>query len=135
MVKRAWLSVTPEPERELPLAVATLRSERRPKPAAVAVEQARIERLVLRGAQRQWIDYLRKVVELIDRHEATEDADVQLARVRAIEVIANHHNLLLGLPGPGAMWTSADRAHLGMLLSNGRQTPEASSTGGGHEHH
>ena len=51
MVKRAsWLSVTPEPERELPEAVATLAAGRRADDREVARERERIERLVLRGA-------------------------------------------------------------------------------------
>ena len=67
MVKRAsWLSITPEPERELPDAVATLTAGRRAGPDAVAAEQARIERLILHGSQRRWLAYLHDVVELID---------------------------------------------------------------------
>ncbi len=67
MVKRApWLSLTPEPERELPAAVATLVCGRRPTDEAVADEAARIERLVLRGSERRWDSYLHDVVELID---------------------------------------------------------------------
>ena len=103
MVKRAsWLSVTPEPERELPDAVATLTHGRHAPAGAVARERARIERLVLRGSQRRWLTYLHEVVELIDRHAGDSDPDVVGARSRAAAVIANHHNLLLGLPGAGA---------------------------------
>ena len=48
MVKRAsWLSVTPEPERELPEAVATLTAGHRAPSEAVARERERVERLVL----------------------------------------------------------------------------------------
>jgi hypothetical protein len=120
MVKRAsWLSVTPEPERELPEAVATLTSGRRAPPQAVAAERARIERLVLRGSQRRWLDYLHRVVELIDGPAVTGnpdvDPDVDRARSRARAVIANHHNLLLGLPGAGARLTATDRARLAAL--------------------
>jgi hypothetical protein len=98
MVKRAsWLSITPEPERELPEAVATLAAGRRASPAAVTAEQARIERLILYGTQRRWLAYLHEVVNLIDAGRASEDPDVAAARHRAATVIANHHNLLLGL--------------------------------------
>jgi hypothetical protein len=98
MVKRAsWLSITPEPERELPEAVATLAAGRRAGPDAVAAEQARIERLILHGTQRRWLAYLHEVVDLIAAQRASEDPDVIVARHRAITVIANHHNLLLGL--------------------------------------
>ncbi len=114
MVKRAaWLSITPEPERELPDAVATLAAGGRPESAAVDAERRRIERLVLHGSQRRWLAYLHEVVELIERRQACADPDVRAARRRAATVVANHHNLLLALPGPGARLTTIDRARLG----------------------
>jgi hypothetical protein len=115
MVKReSWLSITPEPERELPEAVATLTCGGVPPAAAVARERERIERLVLRGSARQWLAYLRGVVELIDRSGASADQNeiVAGARARATAVISNHHNLLLALPGRAAEWTAADRERL-----------------------
>jgi hypothetical protein len=117
MVKRAtWLSVTPEPERELPEAVATLSAGGRAFPDAVEAERVRIERLVLHGSQRRWLAYLHDVVELIERSTPAEDPDVTRARARAVAVIANHHNLLLALPGAGARWTAYDRARLEELM-------------------
>ena len=116
MVKRAtWLSVTPEPERELPRAVATLAGGSRPDADAVAREQARIEQLVLHGSQRQWLSYLHEVVELIESSGGSTDPDVVDARSRATAVIANHHNLLLALPGSGAVRTADDRIALQRL--------------------
>jgi hypothetical protein len=113
MVKRAtWLSVTPEPERELPEAVATLAVGHRPPAAAVDAERARIEGLVLHGSQRGWLRYLHGVVDLIERGGGDGDPDVDRARERAIAVIANHHNLLLAHPGVGARLTAGDRARL-----------------------
>jgi len=113
MIKRAaWLSVTPEPERELPQAVATLAHGGRPASAAVDQERARIERLVLHGSQRDWLAYLHGVVELIDQRAGADDGDVAWARDRATAVISNHHNLLLALPGSGAARTAADRRRL-----------------------
>lgn len=113
MVKRAaWLSITPEPERELPDAVATLAAGGRPEPAAVDAERRRIEWLVLHGSQRRWLAYLHEVVELIERRRGCGDADVRAARRRAASVVANHHNLLLALPGPGARLTTIDRMRL-----------------------
>ena len=118
MVKRAsWLSVTPEPERELPAAVATLTSGARPTDGAVADEATKIERLVLHGSQRGWNRYLHRVVGLIERHADDPDPDVARARVLAARVIANHHNLLLALPGRGAQQTEADRRRLAQLLA------------------
>jgi hypothetical protein len=118
MVKRApWLSVTPEPERELPEAVATLRSGASPAAEAVAEETERIEQLVLRGSERRWDSYLHDVVSLIDQRAADADPDVARARAVAIAVISNHHNLLLALPGRGARRTEADRRRLTQLLA------------------
>lgn len=116
MVKRAsWLSVTPEPERELPEAVATLCAGQRARGDAVARERERIERLVLHGSQRRWLSYLHEVVELLDRNVRDEDPAVARARVRAAAVIANHHNLLLALPGRAGAVTAADRARMERL--------------------
>lgn len=118
MVKRvSWLSVTPEPERELPAAVAALRHGRCPGPEAVAAERTRIEQLVLRGSQRGWLAYLHDVVGLIERPDRG-DAHVARARARAIAVLANHHNLLLGLPGRAAERTARDRARLSKLAGD-----------------
>jgi hypothetical protein len=116
MVKRAsWLSITPEPERELPEAVATLSAGHRAEPVAVAAEAARIEHLILRGSQRRWLAYLHGVVDLITAANGSEDPEVAAARARAIGVIANHHNLLLGLPGEGARLTATDSSRLRAL--------------------
>jgi hypothetical protein len=116
MVKRAsWLSVTPEPERELPVAVATLASGRRAPDAEVERERDRVERLVLHGSQRQWLQYLHDVVELIQARAGVDDPEVARARTRAAAVIANHHNLLLALPGSGAARTADDRIALQRL--------------------
>jgi hypothetical protein len=122
VVKRAsWLSVTPEPEQELPAAVATLVRGARPSEDAVADEAAQLERLVLRGTQRGWNHYLHHVVELIEQRAHDPDPDVARARTLAAQVIANHHNLLLALPGRGAQRTESDRRRLAQLLANGRE--------------
>ncbi len=123
MVKRAsWLSFTPEPERELPEAVATLACGGAPSADAVARERARVERLVLHGSERQWLAYLRGVVELIDRSGGTDRDDesesVSRARARATAVISNHHNLLLALPGRAAEKTAADRVRLAAMQTD-----------------
>ncbi len=119
MVKRAsWLSITPEPERELPEAVATLSAGHRAGPDAVAAEEARIERLILHGGRRRWLAYLHDVVNLIAVGDGADDPDVAAARERATKVIANHHNLLMGLPGDGVggdSFTATDSSRLRAL--------------------
>ncbi len=124
MVKRAsWLSITPEPERELPEAVATLSCGGAPPADAVVRERERVERLVLRGSARQWLAYLHEVVELIERSNASADQSevVARARARASAVISNHHNLLLALPGRAADWTAADRERLAATSTDQRK--------------
>jgi hypothetical protein len=119
MVKRAsWLSITPEPERELPRAVATLLHGGPASAEAVARERARIERLLLRGSQRRWLSYLRGVIGLIESTAGARNADVVRARSRASSVIANHHALLLGLPGRAGQATAADRATLASVTTS-----------------
>ena len=61
-----WLSVTPEPERLLPGAVATLEAGGRPDPDAVERERARVERVVLRARLRAWLAYLSRALELAE---------------------------------------------------------------------
>jgi hypothetical protein len=84
--RHAWLSITPEPERELPGAVAALRS------SSVVAERARVEQLVLRGTRRAWSAYLSEALELARGAPRSEARDLVL------DVIRNHDNLKLGLP-------------------------------------
>ena len=116
MVKRAvWLSITPEPERELPAAVATLRSGAAATDGEVAAETGRITRLIMRSGQRQWLRYLHGVLVLTESRAASPDPVVRRAARRATAVLSNHHNLLLALPGAGARLTADDRARLDRL--------------------
>ncbi len=108
----SWLSVTPEPERLLPGAVATLRAGARPPVAAIERERERVERLVVRARLRDWLAYLSGTLELVERRLDASDPAVVRARETAAELIANHHNLLLGLPGPAAQRTAGERARL-----------------------
>jgi len=108
----SWLSVTPEPERLLPDAVATLRAGARAPIAAIEQERARVERLVVRARLRDWLAYLSRTLELVERRLDASDPEVVRARETAAELIANHHNLLLGLPGPAAQRTAGERARL-----------------------
>jgi hypothetical protein len=116
MVKRAvWLSITPEPESELPAAVATLRSGAAATDGEVAAETGRITRLIMRSGQRQWLRYLHGVLVLTESRAASPDPVVRRAARRSAAVLSNHHNLLLALPGAGARLTADDRARLDRL--------------------
>lgn len=98
--RREWLSITPEPERLLPRAVAVLKAGGPPSSQAVERERERVERLVLHGSRDQWLAWLREAERLAaevdpqacSKQEATARADV-------LAVIANHDALMLGLPG------------------------------------
>jgi hypothetical protein len=93
----AWLSLTPEPEGELPRAIAALRTGDRPSAAAVAAERERVERLVLRGRRRSWRRWLAETRDLADR---AADRQPHEARI-ALDVIDNHDALCLGLAPRG----------------------------------
>ena len=95
--RHAWLSITPEPERELPAALAALRAGGVPDQSAVQAERRRVERLITHGKRRAWPAYLADAAALA-RAAATE-GDVGAARVLVLDVIDNHDNLRLGLPG------------------------------------
>ncbi|MDQ5834561.1 MAG: hypothetical protein M3550_16145 [Actinomycetota bacterium] len=83
----AWLSITPEPERELPGAIAELRGTSAEK------ERELVESLVTRASKRAWKAYLGEVSELARTAPPGEARDIVL------DVIENHNNLKLGLPG------------------------------------
>ena len=93
----AWLSITPEPERELPAAIATLRAGGPPSGPAVEAERRRVERLVTRASRRAWTRYIADAAELARAAEG--DPKVADARALVLDVIDNHDNLRLGLPG------------------------------------
>ena len=65
--RREWLSITPEPERVLPRAIATLRAGAAPPAGAVERERKRAERLVLHGSRRSWLAWLAEAEELANR--------------------------------------------------------------------
>ena len=85
--RHAWLSITPEPERELPAAIAELRG------TSAEEERRRVEALVTRASKRAWGAYLGEASELAGAAPPGE------ARAVVLDVIENHNNLKLGLPG------------------------------------
>jgi hypothetical protein len=93
--RHAWLSITPEPELELPAALATLRAGGPPSDAHLAAERARAERLVLHGSRRAWRRYLAEALALA----GVQSRDPAVAEARAIveDVVHNHNNLELAL--------------------------------------
>ena len=111
-----WLGLTPEPERELPDAVAALRARTRqptPPPADLdTAERRRVERLILHGTQRSWLRYLAEVTVLVSAvADGSAEGDPQTALL-AGEVVLDHHSLLIGLPGRGYSRSAAQRSDL-----------------------
>ena len=95
--RHAWLSITPEPERELPAAVATLRAGGVPSDSAIELERRHVERLITRGSRRGWTAYIADAAALA--RAADGEGEVAEARALVLDVIDNHDNLRLGLPG------------------------------------
>jgi hypothetical protein len=92
-----WLSLTPEPEDQLPRAIAALRAGTAPSPEAVAAERHRVERLVLRGRRRAWRRWISETRELAERGAGRQPHDAQVA----LDVVENHDALCLGLARRG----------------------------------
>jgi len=117
---RAWLSLTPEPERELPAAIAVLRRAAAGEfagngPAAgrsadVAREAERAEALVLRGSEPSYLAWLREAAELAAARADCDDPAVAHAAGVVRDVVRNQAGLLLGLPGGGRRRDAARRA-------------------------
>jgi hypothetical protein len=95
--RKPWLSLTPEPENELPRAIAALRAGDDPAPEAVASERNRVERLVVRGRRRGWRRWMRETRELAERGAERQPREARLA----LDVIENHDALCLGLARRG----------------------------------
>ncbi|MBL1082645.1 hypothetical protein JK359_11750 [Streptomyces actinomycinicus] len=126
-----WLGLTPEPEQELPAAVAALRASAgdHPLPYLLAAERRRVERLVLRGTQRGWLSYLGEVTALIVAAAAgPAPADPRPALI-AGEVVLEHHRMLIGLPGTGYARTAPQRRDLERALSRLRSRTGARPLG------
>ncbi|MFD9977570.1 hypothetical protein [Streptomyces sp. NPDC059017] len=124
-----WLGLTPEPERELPPAVAALRTrapdagDEAREPAAA--ERRRVERLILHGSERSWLRYLAEVTELVTSVADGTTAGDPGAALVAGEVVLEHHRMLIGLPGSGYDRTARDRS----LLETAVRTLRAAAPG------
>lgn len=127
-----WLGLTPEPERELPAAVAALRASSRTAPAGppqdLAAAERRRQRLILRGGRHSWLRYLAEVTDLVTGVAAGSRAGDRAAALLAGEVVLDHHRMLIGLPGPGYGRTAQDRAALESAVRSLR-TPTRTGAG------
>ncbi|MFE3640825.1 hypothetical protein ACFXOM_07435 [Streptomyces sp. NPDC059169] len=111
-----WLGLTPEPERELPPAVAALRAGSRVTapgpPGYLDVERRRIGRLILHGTRRTWLRYLSEVTDLVTAVADGSAPGDRAAALLAGEVVLEHHRMLIGLPGSGYDRTTHERRAL-----------------------
>ncbi len=73
--------------------IAELRAGGAPDPALIEAERERVERLVTRASRRGWSAYMAEVSSLARAAEPSK------AREIVLDVIENHDNLKLGLPG------------------------------------
>jgi hypothetical protein len=107
--RRDWLSITPEPERVLPRAIATLRAGCEPSSQAIERERARAERIVLHGSRRRWLAWLREAESLAGREhgETARAEELDVARRDVLAVVNNHNALMLGLPSRSATVAAA----------------------------
>ena len=79
------------------MAIATLRAGGVPSEGAVEAERRRAERLITHGNRRAWTAYIADATSLARAAEG--DGELAEARALVLEVIDNHDNLTLGLPG------------------------------------
>jgi hypothetical protein len=98
--RESWLSITPEPEGELPEALATLRAGGRPDPARVEAERDRAERLITRARRRAYQRWLADARNLATGDRPSDPAVEAAARL-AKDVLDNHDALELGLTSRG----------------------------------
>ena len=93
-----WLSLTPEPESQLPAAIATLRAGGEPPAPALERERACAERLIRRGSRRRWDRWLAEARALAEQaNQPGAERSAGVARATALDVISNHDALKLGL--------------------------------------
>jgi hypothetical protein len=99
---RAWLSLTPEPERDLPGAVASLRLGA-PAPAELREEERRrLEGLIVGSRRRAFERWLAEARALALPHAASEPGSELRAAARlTLDVIDNHDALRRGLEPRG----------------------------------
>jgi hypothetical protein len=107
---RAWLALTPEPERDLPAAIAVLCAGGAVADPVVACERLRAEAVVLRGSERDYLTWLAEAAWLARSGAASADPEVARAAGMVGEVVGNQAGLLLGLPGGGRRREAARRA-------------------------
>jgi len=91
-----WLSITPEPEGELPAAIAAMRAGGTPSRDQVRAERERAERLITRARRRAYERWLADA-RALTASESSGAPEVRTAARVASEVLDNHDALALGL--------------------------------------
>lgn len=114
-----WLGLTPEPERDLPLALAVLRAGGTPEPAALLRQRQHAERVVLRGKDKTWLAYIQAAADHVPA-QPPRDPVLRDAAVVVAEVVLNHHRLLAGMPGQAYDTVAPERRRLRDFLRTAR---------------
>ena len=95
-----WLSITPEPEGDLPAAIATLRARGEPDPARVRAERELAERLITRARRGAYLRWLADARRLAADPGSCDERMRAAARVTN-DVLDNHDALALGITSRG----------------------------------
>jgi hypothetical protein len=102
----AWLSLTPEPERNLPELLALLDA------GSASGEADRMSRIVLRGTSRRWLRHLDRAAAIaLGVADGTRDGDPEPA-LAVVDVVLEHDRMLIGLPGRAYHRTEERRGRL-----------------------
>lgn len=96
----SWLSITPEPEGELPEALAILRAGGMPDAAGVEAERRRAERLITRARRRAYQRWLADARELATGDRPSDPTTEAAARL-TMDVLDNRDALELGITSRG----------------------------------
>lgn len=94
----SWLSITPEPEGELPAAIAAMRAGGTPNRDQIRAERERAERLITRARRRAYERWLADA-RALTASSSSGAPEVRAAARTASEVLDNHDALALGLRG------------------------------------
>jgi hypothetical protein len=108
-----WLFLTPEPEVELPAAVAALAAALSEPARGEREETALVEAIVLHGEYAEWLAYLRDRRVLLERYLERFGPDALAGHV--VDVLNNHHQLALTVPDRAGL-ADAERGRVAELM-------------------
>ena len=108
-----WLFLTPEPEAELPRAMAELALALGETAPSAEQHADTVEAIIVDGEYSTWLAYMVEQRELLDRYLVRFGADERAGRV--VDVINNHHQLALTVPDDAGVG-DAERERVAELM-------------------